>query len=748
MRVKLIILILLGSATGAAYSQGIITGKVIDNSTHEPLYGVYVISGHNQVTTTGQDGRFRINAGLGKSDIGFRFIGYKSTTRSVNIISNDTVELNVGLDMDLMEISQIVVTANRTEQKIAELTVSMDVLKSTDFLKTHITDPEELITKTSGIEVMDGQASIRGGTGFSYGAGSRVLALIDGLPMISPDAGNIKWEFLPLENISQIEIIKGASSVLYGSSALNGIINFRTADADTTGNTQFFAEAGVFGNPRNQNWKWWSSPRIFSSFSASHLKKYGKTDVGIGVDLLSDEGYRKYNDLKLMRLGIRLKHHNMKIRGLTYGLNINSGYLAKRDFVLWEDATHGALKQDTSTVSLLHGTYISVNPYISYNSSGKFSHDLRIRFLLSDNAFPVRTENNSDAYSVYSEYQMHYRMSGFLNITAGLTENFNRILSNFYHDHSGLNIAGFAQLELIPAARLKLVAGVRAEQYSLDNKRDKIVPIIRTGLNWQVADYTFLRASYGQGYRYPSIAEKFASTTLGSVKIYPDPFVKAESGWSTEVGVKQGIAVGETKGQADLSVFMSQNINMIEYLFGNYPDPVTGIFGYGFMATNIEDARVYGSEIEFSLGRKIGNINTTLSGGYTYVYPVEFNPATHKNTGIYLKYRRKHSALLGLSGAYKRYELGLNLFAKSKILRIDDVFLNPLTREQILPGFYDYWQTHNTGNFTMDANLGYKLSKVFTLSLVVKNITNTEYMGRPGDIQPQRNYSIRFAGKL
>ena len=38
---------------------------------------------------------------------------------------------------------------------------------------------------------------------------------------------------------------------------------------------------------------------------------------------------------------------------------------------------------------------------------------------------------------------------------------------------------------------------------------------------------------------------------------------------------------------------------MIEYLFGNYPDPVTGIFGYGFLATNVEDARVYGSEIEF-----------------------------------------------------------------------------------------------------------------------------------------------------
>ena len=60
--------------------------------------------------------------------------------------------------------------------------------------------------------------------------------------------------------------------------------------------------------------------------------------------------------------------------------------------------------------------------------------------------------------------------------------------------------------------------------------------------------------------------------------------------------------------------------------------------------------------------------------------------------------------MLSLNTSYKRYELGVNLFAKSKILRIDDVFLNELTREQILPGFYDYWQTHNTGYFMMDVN--------------------------------------------
>ena len=272
---------------------------------------------------------------------------------------------------------------------------------------------------------------------------------------------------------------------------------------------------------------------------------------------------------------------------------------------------YGALKQDTSTVSLLHGSYLAVDPYISYNNSGKFTHDLRVRFQMSNNRFPVRIPNNSDAYSFYSEYQMHYRISGFIGITAGLTENYSKVISNFYGDHTGLNIAGFTQLELNPLPRVKFVAGVRIEENSLDDKKDKIVPIVRTGINWQAADYTFLRASFGQGYRYPSIAEKYASTTLGSVRIFPNPYIEAESGWSTEVGIKQGILLGEIKGQADISVFMSQNKNMIEYLFGNYPDPVTGVFDYGFMATNVEFSRVYGSELEFSLNKMIGKVNTT-----------------------------------------------------------------------------------------------------------------------------------------
>ncbi|TAL65379.1 MAG: TonB-dependent receptor [Bacteroidetes bacterium] len=741
-----VVTISLNSLLSLVYAQGIIKGKVFDNNTLEPLHGVYVIYEKNKGTNTDQDGYFSFESVTGSINISFQFIGYRPVKKSINISSNDTIELNVGLDMEIQEIGQIVVSANRTEQKVAELSVSMDIIKSGDFLKTHITDAQELINKTPGIEVMDGQASIRGGSGFSYGVGSRVLALIDGLPVLSPDAGNIKWQFLPLENISQVEIIKGASSVLYGSSALNGIINFRTADATNIPVTRFFTETGIYDKPKNKNWVWWNTPRVFSTVSFSHLQKIGNTDLGVGINLLTDNGYRKFNDEKLGRISLRLKHHNEKIKGVVYGLNINSGYTAKRDFILWENSESGALKQDTSSVSLVHGSFLAIDPYLSFDKGGKFRHDLRIRLQSSNNRFPVRDENNSDAYSIYSEYQLYYKLSGHFNITAGLSENYSRVVSNFFGNHKGVNIASFAQMEANPVQRLKMVAGLRIEQNSLDDKSDKIVPIFRTGINWQAADYTFLRASFGQGYRYPSIAEKYASTTLGSVKIFPNPFVQSESGWNSEVGFKQGILMGKINGQADLSVFLSQNNNLIEYPFGSYPDPVTGLSSVGFRADNVEQSRVYGCELEFVLNRSSGDFNTSLSGGYTFIYPVEYSQITNKNTDIYLKYRRKHSAKISLNSSYKKFDSGVTFYVKSKILSIDDVFINETTRESILPGFYDYWLTHNTGYFLIDGNVGYKINKIVMISLAVKNITNTEYMGRPGDIQPQRNFSLRLSG--
>ena len=739
-----LISLLILSGVSAFPVHGQIKGKVYDATTMESLRGVHVIYGNVAGTVTDSDGLYSFSVGPGRVEVSFRFVGYGSVSRVLNIIEGTPIQLDIGMVPLVSEINEIVVSAGKASQKISELTVSMNIIKPYMITENHIINAEEILNKTPGIEIMDGQASIRGGSGYSYGAGSRVLALIDGLPILSTDAGNIKWGTLPLENISQIEVIKGASSVLYGSSALNGVINFISSEPGPEPVTQLSIMNGVYDKPRNRNWIWWDSPRFVQNLSFSHSGRLSNTDIAIGGRVLNDNGYRKYDHERSGRLSLHLKHKSRKVESLKYGVSLNSTITNKIDFLLWEDAATGALKQNELTAMDFNGISVAIDPFVSFNRDEIIKHDFKTRILSNINRLPDNSNNNSDSHSIYSEYQFSYLGTSTLKLVAGLANQYSKINSNFYGDHYGLNFAGYFQGELKPLERFKIVAGMRLEENILDGEADKFVPIFRAGLNWEASRSTFLRASFGQGYRYPSIAEKYAYTTVGTVKIFPNNEIRSESGWSSEVGLKQLLSGKKLSGQVDLSLFYLQNKDLIEYVFGGYTDPVTQELGVlGFRPINIENSRVYGAELELMLNRSFGNFNTTLRGGYTYMYPVEFNGVTGKNTDNYLKYRRKHSAELSLRTIYKKLDFGLYLYLKSAVLDIDDVFTG-INSETILPGFTQYWEDNQEGHFLMDINAGYRIKDSYIVSFAVKNVTNTEYMGRPGDIMPQRFYSLQL----
>jgi outer membrane receptor protein involved in Fe transport len=723
-------------------------GKVYDIKTGEALVGVTVTYGKNFGTVTDSEGNFQLNCHIGKIEFTFRLFGYKTQLLTLEIRDQDVNILNIGLEPYLNELEEVVISPDKIEKRVSELSVSMIVIKPFELTKKHIINAEEAINQAQGIEIMDGQASIRGGSGFSYGAGSRVLALIDGMPAIAPDAGNIRWHFLPIENLAQIEIIKGASSVLYGSSALNGVINLRTAPADTVPLILFSVLAGIFDKPANKDWVWWETPRLYSNVSFTYSKRFKDTEFGIGGNFATDNGYRRLNSENPGRVNLKVKHHSAKFPGLSYGVGFMFGYNNKQDFILWENATTGALKQDTSTAIELNALFGTFDPFISYKSKNGSMHELKGRFQVSSNRFPDNKANNSQAISDFFEYQYFNQFFDKLNVIAGISQFWSKITSEFYGNHTGHNVSVYTQMEYSPVKKLKLSGGIRGEANFQDGVFDKIVPVFRTGLNLHLARATYVRASFGQGYRYPSIAEKFAYTTLGAVKIYPNPEIRPEKGWSTEIGLKQGAKLGNWFGQADLAVFYSQNTDMVEYVFGLYPDPYTQLIDFGFRSSNIENSRVYGAETEFVLTRRYGKVNTTIGGGYTFIYPHEFNKVSGASTEEYLKYRRKHDARLMAGILYRKLEIGANAYFKSKTLRIDDVFLAPLTRERLLPGFFEYWGEKNKAVFLADVFVAYRLGKSIKLSFSVKNLGNSEYMSRPGDVQPHRSYSLQVSGRF
>ena len=78
-------------------------------------------------------------------------------------------------------------SAGKFEQKLSDVTVSMEVLKPKMIESNNTTRLDHALNMVPGVDVNDGQASIRASTGWSYGAGSRVIVLMDDLPIMSAD---------------------------------------------------------------------------------------------------------------------------------------------------------------------------------------------------------------------------------------------------------------------------------------------------------------------------------------------------------------------------------------------------------------------------------------------------------------------------------------------------------------------------------------------------------------------------------
>jgi iron complex outermembrane receptor protein len=306
-------------------------------------------------------------------------------------------------------------------------------------------------------------------------------------------------------------------------------------------------------------------------------------------------------------------------------------------------------------------------------------------------------------------------------------------------------MAAYTQLDYKFFSRLSASLGLRWEYNSLDNSEQESGTVVRAGLNYQAAKKTFVRASFGQGYRFPSIAEKYTATNLGSVNIFPNPDLKSETGWSSEVGLKQGFTIKNWSGFIDIAAFWTEYDNMIEFIFGLYPldtSEIPTIDDIGFKSQNIGDARITGFEIGISGAGLIGKIPVNLFAGYTYMNPVDLSSDTLEND--ILKYRYRHSFKSDIDVEVRKFSFGLSTIYASFMERIDEAFEEPVLGTEIFPGLKEYRQENNTGQIILDFRASYAFTPATRLSIIVKNLLNEEYMGRPGDIQPPRSFTLQF----
>jgi len=775
-----------------------LSGIITDEETKEPLVGASVVTEGGTGVTTDLDGRYTLKLPKGVHNVRFSFIGYKPKLKQVDLTAGANLKLDMALSMKSEQLDIVVVSASQYQKSIAQETVTMEVVNKELIQSTNATDLGQAINKTPGVLIQDSQISIRGGSSWSYGVGTRTAVMQDGMSMMSADLGEAQLNQSPIQNVSQIEVIKGASSVVYGSSALNGVVNVITAwPTSPEPKTEITVFQMIYDNPPavgdslntrvvnsqgnvvdtiiavpDDTLQWWDEQDIrgASGLNFSHSRKINGTDLILGGSIFYHKSYLEYANELRGNFNFKTRFHSKKKLGLNYGVNGNFGYEHSGRFFLATNPNEGALR------SAVPGSdryfRMNIDPHLHSQNDKGLKHSLETRYMyimrISGNTV---TTPHAISHQLMANYQFQKLWKKW-SLTSGVPLNVGISSSNLYvGTRISYSSAIYVQGEF-KTKRLSAVAGLRYEVIGVDDFVEAGKPVFRSGINYQAGKATFIRASFGQSYRLPTIAERYLSEDLsGLVQVIPNRQLVAESGMSAELGVKQAVKVSKWIAYVDFAFFYQQYKNLVEYgfvnrvaadsLFVGVPETIS----IGLYPQNVSNALVAGYEIGLASQGSIGPVGINALVGYTYNYPVNLDSAKNFGAGRYLeefftrmgeraagddanyllKLRPRHMVKGDIQLSYKGASIGATVIYGSypeNIPEFERLAVDLLSGEF---GATDrYSKAHEKGDFILNLRASYQISKLLKVAFLVNNVTNRIYSFRPSKIEPIRNYTLQL----
>jgi len=734
------------------------------------------------------------------------------------------IKVNILLQPFATRLEEAKVTASKYETNPEISTNSLVVLQPKQAENKNFVSVDNLINTAGGIVIVDNEPQIRGGSGFSQGMGSRVMIMLDDMPLLRPDAGRPMWYFIPMESIEQVEILKGSASVLFGSAALTGAINVLTAYPRTKPQTTITMFGKLYDAPQNPyQTPWLNTNPVEMGLSFLHSRIIKKNfDLVVGGEVYNDQSYigpqervsysRERNSApkgkydQRYRLNFATRYRFEKVRGLSASLNGNFMYSNNAQSYIWHDADTNIFRTIPGSLYKFKEFTFYLDPCVKYLSDKGDVHALRNRVLFVNSK---EAGGSLDALTtmVFNEYQYNKTFKFGMNIVAGVSNQYSTSYgpvfsgdgdphakssnepSSAYSD----NFAIYAQIEqkFFKKKSLTLQVGGRWEFYHLWGKgidsEKKNKPIFRAGVNYQIPrSKTAFRASFGQGYRFPTIGEKFISLTVGSYGFFPNPKLRPETSWNAEAGIMQPFQFFDFRGVVDVCYFHQDYKNFIEFCFDAWSNNDILAKRYGLRYLNIGPAKVNG--VDFSLmgeGKITKHIKYTLMFSYTWSNPTTKDPnyvyysLTRKDGSIknytfngtsadtsrrVLKYRIEHMVKADIEFSFfKKFALGGTLTYYGAMKNVDGFMFeydanNPNFDENTKQNkanlgdtpfynFYNFHQAHKKGSLTLDLRASYYLKNV-TISLIVKNVTNRLYALRPLYIEPPRTYTLQLIVKI
>jgi len=778
-----------------------IRGIIIDSKTSDPLPFVNIgVQGQLRGTFSDSNGNYHLELSAGTFTLFFSSVGYDRLEKDVVVDGEKVIMIDITLDPVSQELNTVVVSGSKYAQKIQESTSSIEVMKAKSIEISNIPTVDKAVDKIPGVAIVNNEPQIRGGSGFSSGLGSRVMIMVDEIPLLRGDAGRPNWDLLPIDDIDQIEVVKGASSVVYGSSAINGAINVRTAWPKGDPETKVNAYIGMYSKPsRVYDTPWTGMNPMVYGLTINHSHTFENYDLTGGISYINDQGYiggvpeskvtdpAAYNGgqfTKRLKAYFNTRVRSRKIEGLSYGLNGTFFYSEHAETYFWYDADTNIYRSYPGSLSLFKEFSFYVDPFIKYYGKKGSSHALKNRIFYTNSE--GANDQSGKQVTVYNEYQFTQKFQKVKDMTlvAGVSniyvyangQVFSGILDSVTGrpdgqtgSHASENFSVYAQIEKKFFNRLSFILGGRYEYYHLEELTEN-KPIFRAGLNLQAGRGTFIRASVGQGYRVPSIGERYITTNSGNFGFYPNPSLNSETSLSYELGAKQLFKIGKFHGMADIAGFYENYEKYVEFNFGFWGHDYQHLGqNAGFKFFNTGPARIYGVDVSLAgEGKVFRNLELAFLVGYTYAIPQSKDPnyafytnpkdntkqltyyTTSTDTnGLILKYRVQSLLKADIQVTWKRFSTGFGGRYFGFMKNIDRAFYEILDDPMfnVNTGIKKYRVEHNSGTFILDYRVSYTL-KSFRFSFIVNNLLNTEFSLRPLTMEAPRMSQFQVIYKI
>ncbi|HLR24677.1 MAG TPA: TonB-dependent receptor [Fodinibius sp.] len=245
----LLVLLFLTTLSSFAQQKQVITGRILDQQTGEPLIGANIfVPNTSKGTVTDRTGHFKIALSGNVRQLQVSYIGY---VRKTITLSDKNKALNILLEPDNVALNEVQVVGFDTNKKLQETAASVALLTEQDFERTSEVSLQPVLNTIPGVQMdqsnlSDARISIRG-AGIRSGYGIRNIKIyVNNIPLTEAN-GFTRIEGLDVSAVGRAEVIKGPASSIYGAGT-GGVINFQLEKAPYgTSSIEASGLAGSYG---------------------------------------------------------------------------------------------------------------------------------------------------------------------------------------------------------------------------------------------------------------------------------------------------------------------------------------------------------------------------------------------------------------------------------------------------------------------------------------------------------------------